>query len=756
MKKLLPIIVFVGIVFYFFKPFFINGLFPIPSDNLIGLYHPFRDLYANEYPRGIPYKNFLISDPIEQQYPWRFLSVSLLKELQFPVWNQYDFSGTPLFANQQSAVLYPLNIFFFIFPFSTSWSILIFLQPLLGGLFMYLYLKKIKLSSLPSLFGAIIFSFSGFSMVWMEWNTVVQTIIWLPLILYIKEILISKFSIKWAIGLLFAESMAFFAGHLQTWFYLVCISNAYLLIRIIETAKQEYPKNSLIITSIKKYFPFLIVGIIFLFIISIQLIPLFQFISLSARNVDQSDWHQLGWFIPWQNITGFIIPDFFGNPATLNYWGIWNYMEFALYAGIAPFMLLLFSLFSIKNKFVSFFWGILLLGLLFAFPTPIAQLPYILHIPFLSTSQPTRLAFVIDFSIAILAAFGLQRFLEEKRKIYISVFITTILFALCWIIVLFHSHFLHLSLENILVTKRNLIFPTGIFLVSSLLLLLQLAPRIKNRKIFLSFIAILLIAVTAIDLLRFSQKFTPFNPQKYLYPQTKSLNFLHNNLNIYRFMTTDREILPPNTSIMYKLQSVDGYDPLYLLRYGEFIAAIERGKPNINPPFGFNRIITPKNFESPLINLLGVKYIISLSAINNLNFKKVLTDGKTEIYENTKVLPRAFSVSSIIPVSTKQQAINTLFSHTNYLDYAVVENYFSKQTVFNNSKVTITNYQADKVVLSVEGKGASFVILTDINYPSWHATVDTDKTVIYQTDYLFRGVIVPSGKHTITFTSGII
>ncbi|HEX8965104.1 MAG TPA: YfhO family protein [Patescibacteria group bacterium] len=756
MKKLLPIIVFIGIIFYFFKPFIVDGLLPIPSDNLIGLYHPYRDLYAKENPRGIAYKNFLISDPIEQQYPWRYLSINIFKQMQFPIWNPYSFSGTPLFANQQSAVLYPLNVLFFIFPFAFSWSTLIFLQPLLGGLFMYLYLRKIKLSQLPSLFGAIIFAFSGFSMVWMEWNTIMQTIIWLPLVLYIKEVLIHKFSVTWAIGLLFAESLAFFAGHLQTWFYLVCITNAYLIFRILETAKMQYPKDSIFVAFIKKYVPFLVVGIIFLLIISIQIIPLFQFISLSARNVDQADWHQIGWFIPWQNLVGFIIPDFFGNPATLNYWGIWNYMEFAIYAGIAPFILMLFSFFSIKSRFVAFFWFILIVGILFAFPTPIAQLPYILHIPFLSTSQPTRLAFVIDFTIAILAAFGLERFLEVKKKIYIPILITTLGLTFCWVIVLFNQKFFQIPLDNLLVTKRNLILPTGIFLASSLLLLLQLIPQIKNRKFILSFIAMLIIAITTIDLIRFNQKFIPFTPQKYLYPQTSSLNFLQKNLHEFRFMTTDRQILPPNTSVMYKIQSVDGYDPLYLQRYGEFVAAMERGKPDINPPFGFNRIITPKNYRSPLVNLLGVKYVVSLSNLSDQNLKKVFIEGETKIYENTNVIPRVFSVTSVIPVNTKQEAINKLFSDINYLQYAVVEGYKNQQTSFGLSTTTIISYKENKVILSVEGNNTSFVVLTDSNYPIWHAYIDNSKTTIYQTDYLFRGVIVPPGRHTITFTSGII
>lgn len=756
MKKLLPIIVFLGIIFFFFKPLIVNGLLPTPADNLIGLYHPFRDLYVKDYPRGIPYKNFLISDPIEQQYPWRFLSISLVKKMQFPSWNPYSFSGSPLFANEQSAVLYPLNILFLLFSFPVAWSLLILLQPLLGGVFIYVYLKKIKLSSIPSLLGAIIFAFSGFSVVWMQWNTIVQTIIWLPLILFIKEILLEKFSFKWAIGLLFAEMLSFFAGHLQTWFYVICISNTYLLFRVFDICRKNVQKESLLKAFSKKYFPFLLIGIVLLLIISIQLFPTFVFIFLSARNIDQIDWQQVGWFIPWQHAIGFIIPDFYGNPATLNYWGVWNYMEFAVYAGVIPFILSLYSLFFVKNKYSLFFWTILIIALLFAFPTPIAKIPYVLHIPFISTSQPTRLTFIIDFCLAILASIGLEEFLEGKKRVYVPVLITAFVFLGSWSFLLFHQKFSAIPVVNILIAKRNSVFPAGIFLVSSVVLLSQLFINGKNRKLFLTITSIILVVITMVDLLRYAQKFTPFTLPSYLYPQTKTINFLQTNLQSYRFMTTDRQLLPPNSSIVYKLQSVDGYDPLYLRRYAEFIAALERSSPNIDPPFGFNRIITPKNYKSPLINLLGVKYVLSITDLQNKYLKKVFVEGQTQVYENIAVLPRTFSVETIIPVKTKQEAIQDLFKNTDYSRTAIVENYATGQTTFSKSDVSIIHYAENKVILGVYGKSQSFIILTDVMYPTWSVFIDGIKSSMYQTDYLFRGVVVPSGKHTVVFLNSIL
>src|SRR3989344_6348218 len=207
-KNLFPFLI-LSISVIFFWQFFLKGLLPIPSDTIVGLYHPFRDLYTKDYPRGIPFKNFLITDPVRQQIPWKKLAVENIKELKIPIWNPYSFSGTPLLANLQSSALYPLNILLLLLPFSLGWSLMIVFQIVLAGIFIFYYLKNQKLSDEASLIGSISFAFSGFFVAWLEWNTILQTALWLPLILLGVEKISAeeRKKVKWQI--LLALSIVF-------------------------------------------------------------------------------------------------------------------------------------------------------------------------------------------------------------------------------------------------------------------------------------------------------------------------------------------------------------------------------------------------------------------------------------------------------------------------------------------------------------------------------------------------------------------
>lgn len=753
-KKNIFLILGLFFIFFFFNQVFIGGLLPIPTDNIVGLYHPYRDFYSKDYPRGIPFQNSLLTDPVRQQYLWRELAISQMKKGELPLWNLYNFSGYPLLANFQSAVFYPLNLAMFILPFEYGWTFLIISQPLLAFVFMFLYLRNLKISKTGSFIGSIAFAFSGFFVSWLEWGNIVSTGLWLPLVLLsidkaIEKTKNQKSKIKnvWSLIFVFSLISAFFAGYLQIFFYLFIVSFVYLIFRWFEYSRK-----------IKKLAIFIVLYVAFFILTSIQWIPTLQLVRLSARSVDQISTNIEGWFIPWQNLVQFIAPDFFGNPATLNYWGVWNYGEFIGYVGLLPLILALGASLFKRDKLVLFFGFILISGIIFAFPSIISNLPFWLNIPFVSTSQPTRLMYVINFSLVVLAAFGFDYFKTNKTRIIVPLVIVGLIFLSLWGYVklnTFLPEFMRLVPENLAVSFSNLRLPTLVFALTLTLFSLNTFIFKKNIKLS-NLIYILIIIVFLADIFRFADKYTVFSDKKYLYPNTKSLDFIKNQSGNFRVMETDSRILPPNFTINYRLESIDGYDPLYLMRYAELAAAIGRNEPNINTPFGFNRIITPQNYQTNLINVLNVKYILSLAEIDMQNLEKVFEENETKVYENKGYIDKAFFIERTIGAENKYDSIEKLYEQKSNLDKVAIiegEKYNDYNRIWTVGKAEVASYEANRIVINVESDGDGFLVLTDSFYPTWRVEVDGVSSEIWRVNYNFRGVVVSSGSKEVIFTN---
>ena len=712
--------IFLLIVGVFFHQTILDGKLPVPSDALVGLYHPWRDLYSSQYPRGVPFKNFLITDPVRQQIPWRKIAIDQWKEGKIPLWNPYNFSGFPILSNIQVAALYPLNIFFLIFPFIDAWTMLIVLQPVLAGLFMYWYLRSLALRSVAGLLGAIAWSFSGFNIAWLTWGTMGHVALWLPLAL----LAIDK---RWYFILVFSLVSQFFAGHAQISFYFILVIIAYAVMR-----KRVGLRFILLLSLVA-------------LITAVQWIPFLDWVRQSSRVMGGAGWHKEGWFIPWVHLVQFVAPDFFGNPTTLNYWGQWNYGEFVGYVGVLPLVFTFGAILSARN-IVRLFWiGMGAVAFLFALPTPISALPFILKVPILSSLQPTRLLFIVDFALAVLTAYGCHEFLENtKRRRWIwSLCSLGGIFAILWIVSIFGS---------LQVSLRNLVFPTLLFLIAAALLIIY--RRMHRVASLGNVLAWGFVGLVAVDLLRFGWKFTPFTPRDYFFPETKVLSFLKQQPRPFRIMSVDKRILPPNTASYFGIESIEGYDPIISSRYEEFMAAIARGVPDITPPFGFNRIVTLESLHVPLLPLLGARYVLSLTDLPQQYLVKVFEEGETRVYEDSRAVPRAYIVERPIISFGKEETMNTLYKLKDFRREAVVEGDVSILSVpmKGDESVFLTRYESNRLEIDTSLSVPRLLVVANAYDPGWRASIDGKTTSVYRTNYAFQGIVVPAGTHNIVFS----
>lgn len=724
-------------VFLFFLPNLLTGKIPIPADSLIGLYHPFRDISLNGYnPGKFPVKNPLITDPVLQTYPWRSQVIKSIQNGQMPFWNPYSLSGQPLLANVQSSAFSIFNILFFILPFNIAWGVQIIASSILAAVFMFLFLRNLKLEVVSAAFGSIVLAFSGFFIAWLEWGTIITTALWLPLILFSFDKLRGKRSGLWFLLLIFSLVQALVAGHLQTALYVVLAFAAYALYSNIVN---------------KKLVSFLLALCALLAAVTIaspQLLPSWEFIQNSARGSDQGYYQgRQDWFVPAQNLIQVVIPDYFGNPATYNYWGVWNYAEFVSFIGVIPFFFVLLYLLT-KKRQATFFILLFIVGLVFALQNFVSKLPYTLNVPFVSSLQPSRIIFLIDFSFCVLAAYGFNNLWQAKdkqRKVLIAALLTLLLIlATVATTFLFGRNFEvvnNLDPQNI--ALKNSLLP--LMFAGGLVMLLIASQILKQKR---KAILLLLFLLTVIELFRFGYKFTPFSKYEWIFPQTNIIAFLVSQHKPFRIMTTDRRILHPNISSYYQIESVDGYDPLYLKKYGQFVASWQDGRYQDQVP-SFNRIVTPQKLDSPVINLLNVDYVLSFDEIKQSGFVKVMEEGDTKLYRNTNALARIFFVEEIVKTNNTD-AFSQIVKNSSQLKTKSYSPDFSfKSDQEGTAQARISAYTPNQIVIDTVATTERPLVIGNVNDAGWTATIDSKKVSIYPSNVLFQSIIVPQGNHKV-------
>ena len=738
LKRIFPItfIFFVWIIFSF--PYLFQDKVPFPSTYLVNFFSPWAS-----YPGfSSPVKNNAMPDVIGQIYPWKNLTIDTLKNLQIPLWNPYSFSGTPHLANYQSAVLSPLNLLFFILPFIDAWSILVLIQPLLAGIFTYLFLKTQKLSNNSVLIGSISFMFCGFITTWMAYATLGYAILFLPLALFAIEKFYEKFKSRYLILLSLTVPLSFFSGHFQTSIYFFIFVFLYLIFKSFQVKNLKTSVYLLI------YFGF---GILF------SLPQVLPSIELYAQSLRSGIFEKIE-AIPWGYIPTFFAPDYLGNPVTRNDW-FGHYAEWNAYTGLLPLILAFYAVFKKRTKVIWFFILTAILSIVFSFQTPFLDLLVFLKIPVLSTSAASRIIVIFSFSAAVLAAFGFEKLLEDiklrkNKNIFVWVFITFLIFVILWLIVLLK---LFIPLDKLSIARQNLILSTFIYLISSFLIFILVF--VKNKKIFL-FIPIVLILVVAFDLLRFANKWMPFDPKGLVYPNipiSKEFDKLSGFNRIFGNFGAE-------ATMFYKIQSVNGYDAVYLRRYGEFIASLQNGKLSESArsvvTFPVNGLYAPK-----AINLLGINYIVNKKSDGHApwnfpywtyppgTFPTIYSDDTYQIFENKNAFPRAFLVNKYKVETNPQKILNIMFSKDFDLRKEVVLEENAEKVDGNSvGSAKISNYLPNKISIETNSTGNSLLFLSDSFYPGWKATVDGKDAKIYRTDFTFRAVFVPRGNHIVKFT----
>lgn len=723
-----------------------------------------------------------------QYYPAKAYAYAFMRQGQLPLWTPNLAFGYPLFAEAQAGMLYPVHLALTPFSTSTAYSLSVIIRYILGGVFMFLYARRIIRNSWAAVLSGLVFSCSGYMIAQVPHENVENALIWLPLILLLLDKWITESNRRALFGAGLSMGISFLAGYFYISLLILTTATSYYLYfsLIPEGGEQTVWKR---LKSSRVSGGLILFGFLGVGLACVQLLPNYELAQESTRmgGLDYKTSTQVS-FPPF-NMVCFVFAKFFGHPSLAPWhWGLWkgNYIDLVIYLGVLPFLFLLAALIVRRDKYTLFFGALFLLALGLAFGQ-FSPLWYIWNkLPVFSMMRnPARFLSLIMTAGALLAGLGMDTLMratlpEEKRRltfirmlrigtsavmilaltgsVLIASFRPGLLKLAHWFIDSFvynqsiHQHsreyyYGMVDLEfdkflEIIQLTHPFFYPSLILVAVSTLVILWLVARPRSGMV----VGFLVLALVASDLLWFAKGYNYELPPDAYDQKRAYFNLMEQDTSVFRYTNAPLDISLRNYDpLLFNQMGIQVKSPLQMSRQVTLIETLR--------PFMSN--LAEVTAPHPLINLLNIKYIVTTDSLSEPWAKLRYNKGE-RVYENQTVLPRAFIAPYARILPTQQEVLQNLADSTFRPQETVL---LESEPAFVPSvanpptrldQAVITSYKNDTVDIDVETNGG-FLVLTDTYYPGWRAYVDGVEQPILRANYLFRAVPLQSGRHQVSF-----
>jgi hypothetical protein len=773
------LLIFLLAVAFLHKVVFTGGVF-LPADLLLVM-NPWRHTARELFPDFERVQNPLL-DVIQQYYPWRLYAVRTLRGGEIPLWNPHAFCGTPFVANLQSAIFYPLNLIFFLTSVGRGFGFSALLHLFLAGTFTYLLLRHWKLRRTAALLGAVTFMFNGYFIAWMEFPTIsLWTGAWLPLILLLFDKSIEQRHIRWAVAAGVIVGIQFLGGHLNTSFYVLFGLTAYAAFRAVAGQRvngsmdqwihairntHHVTRHPSLVT--RHWSLTMLVGFA---LSAVQLLPTFELAQRSTRSVAHQYHEVVVNGLPLHHLITFLAPNFFGNDKDIKWWAGFpevgtplNFIETTGYVGVLPLAFALLAICFCRHRHVYFFAGLALFSLLIAMGTPLYAVFFYLVPGFKQLAAPARILYLLDFCLALLAAFGAEQLRHTPHATrhtqylrFCFLFPLLALAALAAAVLEFPAFFFHeeLYLYEIVQVGWSVVFIGAAVLVIGY----QLAQRsplsrsvgegagVRAGKAPWGIIAV---AITVADLFLFGIHFNPVCDARILDVTPESVKSLRADRSPHRLLSLAPpgdakgflHWMPPNTPMIYELSDVQGSDSLVVKQYLDALRAVQPDAPTHDF----------RNVNAPFINLLNVKYVLTEASLDPAQWEVVSNDDVT-VYRNRRVLPRAFLVSRMRVKRNRDDLLHALAQPDFQPEREVLlEEELPLETEDEaQGEARITRYRPNRAEIETRSAAPAVLVFSETWYAGWRAAVDGKPQRVLRANGALRAVALTAGEHKIAW-----
>ena len=183
-----------------------------------------------------------------------------------------------------------------------------------------------------------------------------------------------------------------------------------------------------------------------------------------------------------------------------------------------------------------------------------------------------------------------------------------------------------------------------------------------------------------------------------------------------------------NRALLTGLHDVQGYNPIHVARYDEFVAAMNGRQQDYH-----HADLFADAFSSPLLDLLGARYVVTpaepASDETQVTFardlERVFADDSVQIFENPHAFPRIWMVHSTHQVQPgdalgwlRSEAVDPRLT-------ALIEQPPPPLGAADvEDRVEMLEYAADRIHVRTRTAAPGLLVLSEVYYPAWRAYVD--------------------------------
>jgi hypothetical protein len=613
------------------------------------------------------------------------------------LWNPAQGLGTPFLALWRTRVLSPFSVPLHVLPLFPAIVLSMILKLAVAGWCAFYVARRFGFPPAMALLVAVPFQLSGPIFLWsgMPMSDVLP---WLPLLLLCAERLALGHTRTWPFAAVTVALMAL-GGDPETFTFSMLFATLYLLGRRLRD-----PHNTRLTQALAGFGIALALG---LALAGVQLVPYLEFIGQSSRTAVGPVAE-----LKLQNLVAALMPSLIrpddmaaASVSRLLHPGLVQLLLIALWIASRQFVTK-----QLRRRMESLLFAAVTLAVFAVVPAPIFQ-----TLPFLTDFGPQHALIAIPLALAFLAAAAAEEWNEldpEQCKTVLArlVFVLPLVWGL-GIVALIAASTIYGPFQTAVWPGVGLMLLTGLTLVL-LLAFTLVRPSLRTTGYVLS-------TLTAICLYVAFAPLVPSTPHAAVFPETAMVQSL-------RAMP-----LPVN-----RISTIFNPGRTQLSRYESFMERATQD-PLLQRRTGAEAFLLMKEDvkEGPFAAVRPVLHIKEVYPSGALLLRDLGAQSRV------RMLYAGRRVESFDPALLNSEALPLIEGET-----------LPESDSGPIAQARIVEEGGRRVQVEVTQTRPGVLVLADTWYPGWKATVNGTATDVFPVDGVFRGVKVPEGNATVTFT----